>query len=92
MQQNESKGINANDFLLSYHFVDSDFDYVEPRSDDENDIKVLRDNIYWLTNACNDQEKLFQICDYKEAKLKDDIISLKVKLEELERVEEGMRK
>jgi len=46
LQQNESKGINANDFLLSYHFVDSDFDYVEPRSDDENDIKVLRDNIY----------------------------------------------
>jgi len=61
-------------------------------SEDDNDIKVLRVKVCRLTVACKDQEKLLLICDDKEAKLKKEIASLKIKLAELERVEEGMRK
>ena len=60
--------------------------------EDENDINFLRDEIYRLIVACMNQEKLLQNCDDNEAKLKEDIVCLKIKLVESERVEEGMRK
>ena len=78
--------------MLSYNFDYSNFDHAEVPSEDENDFKVLRAKISRLTIACKDQEKLLQICDDREAKLKEQIISLKIKLPESERDEEGMRK
>lgn len=66
--------------MLSYNFDDSYFDHVEVPSEDENDIKGLRADISRLTSTCKDQEKLLQICDHKEAKLKEETVSLKIKL------------
>jgi len=66
--------------MLSYNFDDSYFDHAEVPSEDENDIKGLRYDISRLTTACKDQEKLLQICDDKEAKLKEEIVRLKIKL------------
>lgn len=91
LPQNESKGIIVNDFLFSYNFEDSDFDHAKLPSEDESDIKILIDEISRLTFACKYQEKLLQICDDKEAKLKEEIMSLKIKLEKSKKVEEGMR-
>lgn len=47
----EPKGININDFLLRYNFDDSYFNHVEVPSEDENDIKARRGEIYRLKNA-----------------------------------------
>ena len=46
----------------------------------------LRAEISRLTTACKEQEKLLQIYDDKEAKLKEEIVSLKIKLAELEKI------
>lgn len=77
---------------MSFNFDDSDLDNAEAHNEGENVIKGLRAKIYRLTTAWKDQGKLLQICDDKEAKLKEDILILKIKLEELENFEEGMRK
>ncbi len=87
LQQNESKGININDFILSFNFVDLNFYHAKFPNGYENVIKDLRDEISRLTYACKDQEKLLQICDDREVKLKEEIINLKINLVELERVE-----
>lgn len=92
LQQNESKGITVNDFILCYNFEDSDFYHDELHNGVENVIKALRAEISRLTTTCKDQEKLLQIYDDKEATLKEDIVRLKIKLAQLEKVEEGMRK
>ena len=78
----EPKGIYMTDFMLSYNFDDSDFDHVEVPCEDENDFKVLRFDISRLTIASKDQQNLLQICDDKEAKLKEDTVNLKIKLAE----------
>ena len=51
-------------------------------SEDEDNVKVLRVEITKLIVACKDQEKLLQIFDDKEAKLKEEIVKLKIKLAE----------
>lgn len=77
---------------MSYNFDDFDLYHVEACNEDENVIKGFRVGIYRIKFACKDQDKLLQIYDDKEAKLKEDIFTLKIKLEESEKVEEGMRK
>lgn len=91
-ESHEPKGININDFILTWNSNDLDFDHVEVPSEDENDINVLRDNISRLTISSKDQANLLKICDDKEAKIKEEIVSLKIKLAKLEKFEEGMRK
>ena len=58
------------------------FDNAEGPSEDENVFRVIRVDISRLTCACKDQEKLFQTCDDKEAKIKEEIFNLKIKLVE----------
>jgi len=65
---------------LSYKFDGSDLDHAQAHSEDEDNGKSLRDDISRLVVACKDQEKLLHICDDKEAKLKEHIVSLKIKL------------
>lgn len=86
------KGININAFILSYNFHDSYWNHVEAHSQDENVIKGLRVDISKLTIVCKDKEKMLQIYGDKEAKLKEEFVSLKVKLEKAKKAEEGMRK
>jgi len=56
-ENHEPKGININDFLVSYNFDDSDLDHVETHSEYEDNGKVIRDGVSILTTACKDQEK-----------------------------------
>jgi len=61
-------------------------------SEDEDNIMVLSTEILRLTTVCKDREKILQICDDKEANVKEKIVNLKIKLVESKKVEEGMRK
>jgi len=77
----EPKGIHTNYYFFSYNFDDSNLNHVEEHNKDEDNVKTLRVEISKLTTTCKDQEKLLQISDDKEAKLKEEIVSLKIKLE-----------
>jgi len=70
---------------LTYNFDDSDFYHTKIPSEDENDSKFLRAKISRLTIACKNQENLLQICDDKEVNLKEEIFSLRIKLEKSEK-------
>lgn len=77
---------------MSYNFDDLDLSHAGAHNEDANIIKGVRDGISKKTTACKDQEIFLHIFFDKEAKLKEDIVSLKVKLVEAEKFEEGMRK
>ena len=55
LENPEIKGININDFMLSYNFDYSYFHHDKVPNEDENDIKVLRAEISILIVACKDQ-------------------------------------